>query len=128
MPEENYLPPLSQRHTLDAIWKRFNRAHMVIKISSSPTQSQLRGFWKAWWDVSEKMRREVGYVIRKPKELRGLTCGARNRKGSPCNRHDLHRSGRCRLHGGMSTGPKTENGKRWSARSGFCTKRLTRMP
>lgn len=41
-----------------------------------------------------------------PKALRGLTCGARTRAGTPCKRRDLHTSGRCRLHGGLSTGPK----------------------
>jgi hypothetical protein len=41
-----------------------------------------------------------------PEELRGLTCGARTRAGTPCKRRDLYASGRCRLHGGLSTGPK----------------------
>jgi hypothetical protein len=42
-------------------------------------------------------------------------CGARTRKGTPCqaqallNRNGL--PGRCKLHGGMSTGPKTATGK-----------------
>ncbi|HDY97718.1 MAG TPA: hypothetical protein ENH72_04425 [Pseudomonas sabulinigri] len=41
-----------------------------------------------------------------PEELRGLTCGAKTRAGTPCKRRDLYLSGRCRLHGGLSTGPK----------------------
>ncbi|MDT4828087.1 hypothetical protein D3C80_1948320 [compost metagenome] len=41
-----------------------------------------------------------------PDELRDLTCGAKTRKGEPCKRRDLYHSGRCRLHGGLSTGPK----------------------
>lgn len=41
-----------------------------------------------------------------PEELRALTCGARTRAGTPCKRRDLYASGRCRLHGGLSTGPK----------------------
>jgi hypothetical protein len=36
-------------------------------------------------------------------------CGARNRKGTPC-RCPAMRNGRCRLHGGWSTGPKTAEG------------------
>lgn len=43
------------------------------------------------------------------------TCGAKTRSGSPCKRQDLLRGGRCRLHGGLSTGPKTLEGKRRSA-------------
>jgi hypothetical protein len=46
-----------------------------------------------------------------PDELRGLPCGARTRRGKPCKRTDLHRNGRCKFHGGMSTGPKTPEGR-----------------
>jgi hypothetical protein len=36
-------------------------------------------------------------------------CGARNRRRSPCGSPAM-RNGRCRLHGGLSTGPKTAEG------------------
>ena len=36
-------------------------------------------------------------------------CGAKNRKGTPC-RCPAMANGRCRLHGGLSTGPKTPEG------------------
>lgn len=39
------------------------------------------------------------------------TCGATTRAGTPCKRIDLYASGRCRLHGGLSTGPSSEAGK-----------------
>jgi hypothetical protein len=39
------------------------------------------------------------------------SCGARTRRGSPC-RCPAMRNGRCRLHGGLSTGPKTPEGRR----------------
>lgn len=48
---------------------------------------------------------------RVPDALRGLRCGARTRKGSRCKRGDLHASGRCKLHGGMSTGATTPEGQ-----------------
>ncbi|WP_443701117.1 HGGxSTG domain-containing protein [Pseudomonas sp.] len=41
-----------------------------------------------------------------PPEFHGLCCGAKTRAGTPCKRRDLYDSGRCRLHGGLSTGPK----------------------
>jgi hypothetical protein len=50
-----------------------------------------------------------------PEECRGLTCGAKTRKGARCKRKDLYLNGRCRLHGGLSTGPKTATGKQHSA-------------
>ncbi|WP_414714165.1 HGGxSTG domain-containing protein [Sphingomonas sp.] len=38
-------------------------------------------------------------------------CGARNRRGTPCKRTDIMLNGRCKFHGGMSTGPKSKAGK-----------------
>jgi hypothetical protein len=51
-------------------------------------------------------------------------CGARCRDGTPCKapavwnrRLDRPVNGRCRMHGGLSTGPKTEEGRRRIAES-----------
>lgn len=45
-------------------------------------------------------------------------CGARGKRtGEPCKRWGLE-NGRCRFHGGLSTGPKTEAGKEASRRNG----------
>ena len=45
-------------------------------------------------------------------------CGARTRAGAPCRNAPtidaptgLPRNGRCKLHGGMSTGPRTPEGR-----------------
>lgn len=45
-------------------------------------------------------------------------CGARTRRSAPCQapvmwdkEKDQPRNGRCKLHGGLSTGPKTEAGR-----------------
>ena len=40
----------------------------------------------------------------------GQRCGAKTRKGPPCQRPAYKRNGRCSLHGGRSTGPKTGDG------------------
>lgn len=52
------------------------------------------------------------------KEQRPI-CGAKTRLGTPCQAlaiwekyADGPRNGRCRLHGGLSTGPRTPEGKR----------------
>ena len=37
-------------------------------------------------------------------------CGAKTRRGTPCQRKAL-RNGRCPNHGGLSTGPKTLEGR-----------------
>ncbi len=44
-----------------------------------------------------------------------LECGAKTRNGTSCDSQELGRGGRCRLHGGLSTGPKTIEGRRRSA-------------
>lgn len=41
------------------------------------------------------------------------TCGAHARTtGQPCKAKMLLRGGRCKFHGGMSTGPKTREGQK----------------
>lgn len=47
-------------------------------------------------------------------------CGARTKStGQPCKRKDIYSNGRCKLHGGLSTGPRTLEGKKKSAQNGF---------
>jgi hypothetical protein len=52
-------------------------------------------------------------------------CGARTRKGTPCQCPAM-KNGRCRLHGGLSTGPKTVAGieriRQAVTKHGFYTK------
>ncbi|QQX80000.1 hypothetical protein JK628_21340 [Shewanella sp. KX20019] len=38
-------------------------------------------------------------------------CGAKTRSGQPCQRYGNKTNGRCKLHGGRSTGAKTKEGK-----------------
>jgi hypothetical protein len=38
-------------------------------------------------------------------------CGAKTRSGPPCKRYGNKTNGRCKLHGGHSTGAKTKEGK-----------------
>jgi len=45
-------------------------------------------------------------------------CGAKNRKGGTCTAFSM-KNGRCRFHGGLSTGPKTETGKLRSRRGNW---------
>jgi hypothetical protein len=53
----------------------------------------------------------------KPRKNRG-TCNARTRKGTLCKAppvwnkiSDTSKNKRCKLHGGMSTGPRTQEGR-----------------
>lgn len=88
------------------------------------SDTTLRKLYKQYYKESgERFARwaERGYAypppppIPYPEELRGLACGARTRKGTPCKIRDIYLNGRCKFHGGLSTGPKTAAGKKKSA-------------
>lgn len=49
------------------------------------------------------------WVGRRPKRDRA-SCGAKTRWGTACRARAVEGKGKCRLHGGLSTGPKTPEG------------------
>ena len=57
-----------------------------------------------------KSNLEKGIPWRFGPDWPGQRCGAKTRKGTPCQRPAYKRNGRCSLHGGRSTGPKSEDG------------------
>jgi len=54
-----------------------------------------------------------------PVDLIDLRCGARTRAGTPCKLNSIYSNGRCKFHGGLSTGAKTAEGKAKVAKNGF---------
>lgn len=66
------------------------------------------------WDEENELIRGRHRIPKKERP----TCGARCRSGNPClasavweAERDEPRNGRCRLHGGLSTGPRTAEGR-----------------
>ncbi|WP_202948545.1 HGGxSTG domain-containing protein [Nitrolancea hollandica] len=66
----------------------------------------------------QMMRRPAGPVSERPPRAERPRCGAKTRRGTPCQApanwpkgSPQPRNGRCRMHGGLSTGPKTQEGK-----------------
>ena len=57
----------------------------------------------------------------------GKRCEAKTRKGTPCQRPAKLPVGRCRLHGGASTGPRTEDGLKRLAASKTKHGRFTKL-
>ncbi len=69
------------------------------------------------FDVFESRGPSTARKAATPKPQRP-TCGARCRDGHPCTAravwdrdHDQPRNGRCRMHGGLSTGARSPEGK-----------------
>ena len=54
---------------------------------------------------------ELGREARFGSSWPGKRCLAKNRKGNPCQCPAMKGQSRCRLHGGLSTGPKTVSGR-----------------
>ena len=68
----------------------------------------------------------IGVETRFGADWPGQRCGAKTRRGTACRRPASKRNGRCRLHGGASTGPRTEEGLAKIAASNTTTGRHTK--
>lgn len=105
-------------------------------------QDKLRKLWRRYWAYCNRLEAEYRkahgledeerypYVhgVRYPPfpdVLRGMICGAKTRGGRPCKQRVLYANGRCKFHGGASTGPVTLEGKKRSAENGKKAARLT---
>ena len=68
----------------------------------------------------------IGVETRFGADWPGQRCGAKTRRGTPCQRPANKRNGRCRLHGGASSGPRTEQGRAKIAAANTTTGQHTR--
>lgn len=76
--------------------------------SSTLTDADRLRLWRVWCATPGMPFPEI---------LRGLQCGAKTRAGTPCKNTALFRNGRCKFHGGKSTGPRTVEGKARSSQN-----------
>lgn len=108
---------------------RKRQKHRAHYVEIEKTDEKRRSLTEKWQQETkaEPIKKIVMPVLPSyppyPNESIDLTCGAKTRKGTPCKRKDLYACGRCRLHGGLSTGPKTMEGKKRSSLNGFKPKR-----
>ena len=100
----------AERDRLRALWRRYWRDSSA---RHAAWEAACEARWQAW--RADPIGRPPSNLPAPhdpfPEVLRGLTCGARTRAGTPCKRTDLYRCGRCKLHGGLSTGPTSPEGK-----------------
>jgi hypothetical protein len=74
---------------------------------------------REWVDPAKEARRKALELKRQQeaqerarlRAIRKRPCGAKTRKGHPCRAKGLGRGGKCKFHGGASTGPTTQNGR-----------------
>ena len=69
-----------------------------------------RTLFRRWAERANAAEAAGKYVPAFPRYLRGLTCGAIKKNGQPCRMKTLGANGRCKFHGGASTGPRTPEG------------------
>jgi len=62
---------------------------------------------RASWGITKIMSFERNTNCKNVAKL----CGAKTRTGLPCKARRVVGKKRCRMHGGLSTGPKTEAGR-----------------
>ncbi|WP_232437316.1 HGGxSTG domain-containing protein [Burkholderia ubonensis] len=58
-----------------------------------------------------------------PDGLDDMVCGARTRGGTPCRITSIYCNGRCKFHGGLSSGPTSAAGKARAALNGSAPKK-----
>jgi hypothetical protein len=90
---------------------------------SIPDQrKRYQAFWRKLREIEARWeKRGRTYTPRWPilaLDLCGLTCSAKTQAGTPCKQRAIFKNGRCKWHGGLSTGPKTEAGKEQSRING----------
>lgn len=93
-------------------------------MSYRPLEPGTRAWWKWYRETTrflERMTETQGPRHSRTRKAERPKCGARCRDGTRCQapavwdyENDRPRNGRCRMHGGLSTGPRTEEGKRRS--------------
>ena len=69
---------------------------------------------------------QIGKATRFGPDWPGQRCGAKTRAGTPCQKPALRGKTRCQLHGGKSTGPRTEAGRARIAAAHTTHGRLTK--
>lgn len=88
-----------------------------IKEIKNQAMAEYQEWMKAEEEEYQKIRAEhakwLAFI-----DAKGGICGAKTRAGTPCKQKALYHSGRCKLHGGLSTGPSTPEGKARSALNG----------
>jgi hypothetical protein len=89
----------------------YDRQREMEERAALATDDEKRILFRKWTERANEAETAGHYVPRFPPYLRGLTCGAIKKNGKPCRMTTLGANGRCKFHGGASTGPRTPEGR-----------------
>ena len=102
-------------HEMAVLGLRSRSSHLFVRLLIGPILKEAVAKSPHFKAVKHPKAHKTMYQ-RLPKTERAK-CGATTRRGTPCAAPVVWGKGRCRLHGGCSTGPKTEAGRQAIAES-----------
>ena len=101
-------PQMNMRgHAPDLLFKALGLGHL--------SQKHVYPAWRHLGNFRTSMRARGGVLLNIPSQGPigpWEKCGAKTRKGTACRAKALPGKTRCRFHGGLSTGPRTDQGRR----------------
>jgi hypothetical protein len=110
--ESHGIEEKDRRRLLKAYWIELARVEALrIKIMNDKREAKRRAVFfvdQGYWPPPFVLPSWPEY----PPQCVGMTCGGKGRRsGLPCQSKEIYSNGRCKWHGGASTGPKTAMGK-----------------
>lgn len=107
-----HVTPEEKRRKLKRFWKEYNRvAEERHRILTDEHLIELRADYFVRYGVLPPQP-ELPPLPSYPRECVDMTCGGKGRRsGEPCKSRSIYTNGRCKWHGGASTGAKTKEGK-----------------
>jgi len=102
-------------------------------------QNELRNQYKKYYLQCKKLKKKLmdrglseletlEYMPSLPLEFDDLRCGAKTRAGTPCKIKSIYANSRCKLHGGLSTGPRSAEGKAKASKNRLKVKEKKQIP
>ncbi len=103
----------SIRDVADAFGLPYDAVRCVINAQIGSDHHRLLAERLELFEEIETERQRIYDEEARPRRPDGKPiCGARTRSGQPCRAPGIGNGGRCRMHGGLSTGPRTDEGRR----------------
>lgn len=106
------IDPAEQRRRLKAFWDRYD--YVVAERRRLLRSDEAEQYRADYYDEHGELPPlpALPDYPEFPPDLVGMVCGAWGRQRQhPCQSKEIGRNGRCKFHGGASTGPKTPEGK-----------------